>query len=143
MFVPRERHVLKGRDLADARYHEQIGVEDMADAAGMSRAHFTREFSRIFGEPPHQYLLARRLERAAALLRNTDRPVNEVCLNVGFRSVGSFTTRFTERFGTSPTTYRAQHPPAAAQAMVPGCITRIYGRVPVSTNGEAQSSNRT
>lgn len=125
--VPIERHLLKAKDLADGRYHEPIDVSDMADAAGLSRAHFTRAFKRTFGESPHQYLLGRRLERAAALLRSTDRPVQEICLNVGMTSVGSFTSRFTDRFGMSPRAYREAHPPAKAYAMVPGCVTRIYG----------------
>ena len=77
-YVPIERHLLKAKDLADGKYHEDIGVDDMAEAAGLSRAHFSRAFKRVFGEPPNTYLLTRRLERAAALLRNTDRPVNEL-----------------------------------------------------------------
>ncbi len=72
-FAPPARHLLRAKDLADARYSEPLGVEEMAAAAGLSRAHFSREFRRAFGESPHGYLLTRRLERAAALLRNTDR----------------------------------------------------------------------
>jgi transcriptional regulator GlxA family with amidase domain len=67
------RHLLRARDLADARYTEPLGVEEMAAAAGLSKAHFGREFRRAFGESPYAYLLTRRLERAAALLRSTDR----------------------------------------------------------------------
>src|SRR5690242_8441693 len=100
----------------------------MARAASMSRAHFSREFRKAFGESPHGYLLTRRLERAAALLRTTDRSVTEVCLSVGLRSVGSFTTSFTRTFGRSPTDYRAAFPPAAQQALVPGCVVRAYAR---------------
>src|SRR3954452_12647989 len=99
LFVPPARHLLRAKDLADARYFEDIGVDDMASAAGLSRAHFSREFRRAFGEPPHAYLLTRRLERAAALLRNTDRSVADICLSVGLRSVGSFTTSFTRTYG--------------------------------------------
>ncbi len=127
-YAPPARHLLRARDLADARYTEQIGVEDMAAAAGLSRAHFSRAFSRAFGEPPHSYLLTRRLERAAALLRDTDRPIVEVCLSVGLQSLGSFTTSFTRTFGVSPAAYRARHPPAAERALVPGCVVRAYGR---------------
>src|SRR3954447_19364064 len=126
--VPPARHLLRARDLADARYFEPLGVDDLASAAGLSRAHFSREFRRAFGESPHAYLLTRRLERAAALLRTTDRSIAEVCLDVGLRSVGSFTTSFTQTFGRSPTAYRAAHPPAAARAMVPGCVVRAYAR---------------
>ena len=74
-FVPPARHLLRAKDLADARYFEPLGVDDMARAAGLSRAHFSRAFRRAFGEPPHAYLLTRRLERAAALLRSTDQSV--------------------------------------------------------------------
>lgn len=141
--VPIERHLLKAKDLADGRYHEAIGVDEMAAAAGLSRAHFSRAFKRTFGEPPNAYLLSRRLERAAALLRNTDRPVNEICLNVGFKSTGSFTTSFSKRFGMPPSAYRAAHPPSEGAIGVPGCITRFYGRgAQVSTNGEASGSAR-
>src|ERR1700712_4170689 len=117
-YVPPARHLLRARDLADLRYAEALGVDDMARAAGLSRAHFSREFRRAFGEPPHSYLLTRRLERAAALLRNTDRSVAEICFTVGLHSVGSFTTSFTRTFGVSPTVYRARYPPAATQVMV-------------------------
>ena len=114
-FVPPARHLLRARDLADARYAEPLDVEAMARAAGLSRAHFSREFRRAFGEPPHAYLLTRRLERAAALLRNTDRSVAEICLAVGLQSVGSFTTSFKRAYGRTPTAYRASFPPASSQ----------------------------
>ena len=132
-FVPPARHLLRAKDLADARYFEPLGVDDLAHAAGLSRAHFSREFRRAFGEPPHSYLLTRRLERAAALLRTTDRSVAEICLDVGLQSVGSFTTSFTRTFGRSPTAYRAEFPPASAYAMVPACMVRFFGRPQNST----------
>jgi AraC-like DNA-binding protein len=135
-FVPPARHLLRARDLADARYFEPLGVDDMAAAAGLSRAHFSREFRRAFGEPPHRYLLTRRLERAAALLRTTDRSVADICLSVGLVSVGSFTTSFTRAFGCTPTAYRARHPPAAHLARVPTCVVRAYARPRHSTFGE-------
>ena len=127
-FVPPARHLLKAKDLADARYWEPLGVDDLAHAAGLSRAHFSREFRRAFGEPPHAYLLTRRLERAAALLRNTDHSVADICFSVGLQSLGSFTTSFTRTYGVSPTAYRASSPPAANRAMVPACMVRFYGR---------------
>jgi AraC-like DNA-binding protein len=127
-FVPPARHLLRAKDLADARYFEPLDVADLAAAARLSPAHFSREFRAAFGESPHQYLLTRRLERAAALLRTTDNSVAEICFAVGLRSVGSFTTSFGRVFGRSPTAYRATFPPAAAHAMVPGCVTRAYGR---------------
>src|SRR4029077_14650681 len=104
-FVPPARHLLRARDLADARYAEPLDVEDLARAAGLSRAHFSRQFRRAFGVSPHAYLLTRRLERAAALLRNTDRSVAEVCFDVGLQSVGSFTTSFKRAYGRTPTAY--------------------------------------
>ncbi len=122
------RHLLRAKDLADARYREPLGVDDLARAAGLSRAHFSREFRRAFGETPHAYLMTRRLERAASLLRSTDRSVAEVCLEVGLSGIGSFTTAFTRTFGVSPTAYRAAFPPAAEHALVPTCIVRAFGR---------------
>jgi AraC-like DNA-binding protein len=127
-FVPPARHLLRAKDLADARYFEPLGVDEMASAAGLSRAHFSREFRRAFGESPHAYLLTRRLERAGALLRGTDRSVAEVCLDVGLQSVGSFTTSFTRMYGVSPTAYRASFPPAAQYARVPACVVHAYAR---------------
>jgi transcriptional regulator GlxA family with amidase domain len=127
-FVPPARHLLRAKDLADARYFEPLEVDDLAHAAGLSRAHFSREFRRAFGESPHQYLLTRRLERAAALLRTTDHSVAEICLSVGLQSVGSFTTSFTRTFGKSPTVYRAEFPPASQLAIVPTCVMRAYAR---------------
>src|SRR5215213_622774 len=126
--VPPSRHLARARDLADARYAEEIGVEDMAGAAGLSRAHFSREFKAAFGESPRAYLLTRRLERAATLLRTTDRTVAEICLDVGLTSVGSFTTSFRRMFDMTPTEYRATFPPAAAWARIPACVVRAYGR---------------
>jgi AraC-like DNA-binding protein len=127
-FVPPARHLLRAKDLADARYFESLDVDDMAAAAGLSRAHFSREFRRAFGDSPHAYLLTRRLERAAALLRTTDRSVADICLSVGLQSIGSFTTSFTRAFGLSPTAYRAKYPPAAHLARVPACVVHAYAR---------------
>ena len=132
-FVPPARHLLRAKDLADARYFEPLDVDDLARAAGLSRAHFSREFRHAFGESPHAYLLTRRLERAAALLRTTDHSVAEICFLVGLKSVGSFTTSFTRTFGASPTAYRAAFPPAADRALVPACVLRAYGRPQVRT----------
>jgi AraC-like DNA-binding protein len=132
-FVPPARHLLRARDLADARYAEALEVDDLARVAGLSRAYFSREFRREFGVSPHAYLLTRRLERAAALLRNTDHSVAEICLDVGLQSVGSFTTSFKRAYGQTPTAYRASFPPASAHAVVPACIVRAYARPPHRT----------
>jgi AraC-like DNA-binding protein len=126
--VPPARYLLRARDLADARYPDPLTVADLARAARLSPAHFSREFRRAFGESPHQYLLTRRLERAAALLRTTDWSVAAVCVSVGLTSVGSFTTSFRRMFGLTPTAYRAAYPPAASAAMIPGCVIRAYSR---------------
>ena len=141
-FVPPARHLLRAKDLADARYFEPLDVDDLARAAGLSRAHFSREFKRAFGESPHGYLLTRRLERAAALLRNTDRSVADICFSVGLSSVGSFTSSFTRTFGVSPTKYRAAFPPATLQVRVPMCIQRFYGRPQRSTFREDSAPAR-
>ena len=132
-FVPTARHLLRAKDLADARYFEPLDVDDLARAAGLSRAHFSREFRRAFGEPPHSYLLTRRLERAAGMLRTTDRSVADICFSVGLQSVGSFTTSFTRTYGVSPTAYRKAFPPAAEQALIPACVLRVYARPQRST----------
>jgi AraC-like DNA-binding protein len=142
-FVPPARHLARARDLADARYAEEIGVEDMARAAGLSRAHFSREFKRAFGESPHAYLLTRRLERAAALLRTTDRSVSDICFSVGLRSLGSFTTSFARTYGLSPAAYRDTVPPAAHLARVPACVVRFYARPQRRTFREDSSAART
>jgi AraC-like DNA-binding protein len=126
--LPPERHLLRARDLVDARYADPLGVDDLARTAGLSRAHFSREFKRAFGESPHAYLLTRRLERAAALLRSTDRSVTAICFAVGLRSVGSFTTSFTRTYGMTPTAYRAALPPASQSALIPGCVLRAHAR---------------
>jgi len=126
--LPTARHLLRAKDLADARYFEPLGVDDLARAAGLSRAYFSREFRRAFGDSPHAYLLTRRLERAAALLRTTDRSVADICFSVGLQSLGSFTTSFTRTFGRSPTAYRLAFPPARHLAVVPTCVQLVYGR---------------
>jgi len=142
-FVPAARHLLRARDLADARYFEPLGVDHLARAAGLSRAHFSREFRRAFGESPHAYVLTRRLERAAALLRATDASVVDICFSVGLRSVGSFTTSFTRTYGLSPTAYRAAFPPAAHHARIPTCVLRAYGRPQRRTFREDSGTPRT
>jgi AraC-like DNA-binding protein len=141
-FVPPARHLLRAKDLADARYFEPLAVDDLARAAGLSRAHFSREFRAAFGESPHEYLLTRRMERAAALLRNTDRSVADICFDVGLQSIGSFTTSFTRTFGVSPTAYRSAFPKAADYARIPTCMLRAFGRPRNRTFREDTHSTR-
>ena len=140
--VPPARHLLRAKDLADIRFAEPITIDDMAAAAGLSRSHFSREFSRMFGEAPRAYLQTRRLERAAAMLRTTDRSVAEICMAVGLESVGSFTTSFVRAFGRTPTAYRAAFPPAATYAMVPDCVLRVHARPEAPTRVPTDVSTR-
>jgi AraC-like DNA-binding protein len=122
---PIQRHLLRAKDAIDGRYAEPLDLEALARASGYSRAYFSRAFRTAYGVSPREYLITRRLERAAALLRTTDRSVAEICHAVGLTSVGSFTTSFTRTYGHSPTAYRAEHPPATAYAVVPECILRF------------------
>ena len=130
------RHLRRAKDLADSRYFENLTVADLARAAGLSRAHFSREFRHVFGEPPHRYLLTRRLERAAALLRATDWSVARISVAVGLPGVGSFTTSFGRIYGQSPTSYRRSLPPAQRFVRVPLCVVREYARPRYRTFGE-------
>ena len=131
--VPPARYLLRAKDLVDSRYAEAITVDDLATAAGLSRAHFSRMFTRTFGESPRSYLQTRRLERAAALLRYTDRSVADICAMVGLPSVGSFTTSFARVYGMTPAAYRASHAAAVIYARVPSCILRgTPGRRPTA-----------
>jgi AraC-like DNA-binding protein len=140
MSVHPARHLLRAKDLIDARYRDPLDVAALARAAHVSPAHFSREFKSAFGETPHQYLLTRRLERAAELLRNTDHSVAAVCFSVGLNSVGSFTTSFGKIYGVSPTAYRAAHPPASARVRVPTCVLQAYARPQSSTFREDTSA---
>ena len=139
---PPERHLLRARDLVDARYREPLDVPALARAASLSPAHFSREFRRTFGESPHQYLLTRRLERAAALLRTTDRSVADICCAVGLSSVGSFTSSFRRIYGAPPLAYRASFPPAQRYVRIPECIARAYSRPQNRTFREDEPSRR-
>jgi AraC-like DNA-binding protein len=120
--VPPARYLQRAKDLVDSRYAEPITVKDLAAAAGLSRAHFSRMFTRTFGESPRAYLQTRRLERAAALLRYTDRSVADICVMVGLQSIGSFTTSFARVYGQSPAAYRDAMPPAVTHARIPSCV---------------------
>jgi AraC-like DNA-binding protein len=125
--LPPARFLTRARDLVDARYTDPLTVDDLAREAGLSRAHFSVEFKRAFGVTPHVYLLTRRLERAAHLLRHTDRSVTTICMDVGLSSVGSFTASFCRLYDLTPTAYRAAYPPAREQAIIPSCVLRAYG----------------
>ena len=115
------RHLLRARDLADGRYREPLDVAALAARAHVSPTHFARCFREAYGTTPYQYLLARRMERACFLLRETDRPVTEISLDVGFRSLGSFSATFSRWLGLSPSAYRT----GAEPSRVPSCMRRV------------------
>ncbi len=126
-------HLRRARDLMDRDYAEPLDVPALARAALMSAGHFSRQFRAAYGETPYSYLMTRRIERAKALLRQGDLSVTDVCLAVGCTSLGSFSSRFTELVGVSPSAYRAQDHRAGQN--VPACVTKVRSR-PVR-NGEA------
>ena len=130
------KHLRRARDLIDREYARPLDVPALARAAFMSPAHFSRQFRAAYGETPYSYLMTRRIERAKALLRRGDLSVTDVCMAVGCTSLGSFSTRFTELVGESPSAYRARSHPASA--IVPGCWTKHVSRP--SRNREAQVS---
>jgi AraC-like DNA-binding protein len=125
-------HLRRARDLMDRRYADPLDVPAMARAAFMSPSHFARRFRAAYDETPYQYLMTRRVERAMALLRRGDLSVTEVCLAVGATSLGSFSARFTELVGQSPSAYRAAHhveaDRASGPAGVPACVARSWLR---------------
>jgi AraC-like DNA-binding protein len=141
--VPPARYLLRAKDLVDSRYAEPLTVDDLAVAAGLSRAHFSRMFTRTFGESPRQYLQTRRLERAAALLRYTQRSVADICVMVGLHSVGSFTTSFARVYGLPPAAYRASMPPASIYARVPSCILQRDTRPPADSRVKTAHGEKT
>lgn len=127
-------HLRRARDLMDRDYAEPLDVPTLARAALMSPAHFSRQFRAAYGETPYSYLMTRRIERAKALLRTGDLSVTDVCMAVGCTSLGSFSSRFTELVGETPTAYRARD--HAGLAVVPPCVTKARSRP--SRNGEAR-----
>jgi len=123
-----ERHLLRARDLADRSYAEPLDLQALAREANVSPRHFSRSFRRVFGETPYQYLLTRRLERARHLLRTTEMSVGEICLEVGFTSVGSFTTTFKRHVGVSPTTFRQVYGGPSDADRIPLCYAMAWAR---------------
>jgi AraC-like DNA-binding protein len=125
--VPLTRHLLRVRDLMDRAYAAPLDIPALARSAHVSESHFSRSFKAAFGETPHRYLLTRRMERAKALLRAEELTVTEVCLAVGFTSLGSFSTQFRRFVGVSPSDYRARvgH---ERLAVIPGCLVKRHTR---------------
>lgn len=119
-------HLRRARDLMDREYARPLDVPALARAALMSTAHFSRQFRATYGETPYAYLMTRRIERAKALLRRGDMSVTEVCMAVGCSSLGSFSARFTQLAGETPTAYRARD--HRALASVPGCLAKDLTR---------------
>ena len=119
-------HLRRARDLMDRAYADPLDVPAMARVALMSPSHFARQFRTAYGETPYGYLMTRRIERAKALLRRGDLTVTEVCMAVGCTSLGSFSARFTELVGETPTAYRARD--HGALESVPGCIAKDVTR---------------
>jgi len=124
----RNRRMLRARDTMDRAFAQPLDVPALARVAYISPAHFSREFRATFGETPHRYLQRRRVERAMELLRETDRPVTEICLDVGFNSLGTFSRTFREVVGESPSRYRARFTGAGATLRVPACWAMAWMR---------------
>src|SRR5215204_2810663 len=123
------RRMLRARDKMDRSYDKPLDIAALARVALTSEAHFIRTFKDTFGETPHRYLQRRRLERAMALLRETERPVTEICLDVGFTSLGSFSRTFTHVIGMSPSAYReAWRTGAGTAGYVPTCVVMSWTR---------------
>jgi AraC-like DNA-binding protein len=125
--IPVYLHLRRAKDLIDRDYARELDVPALAREAHASTAHFSRSFKKAFGETPHQYLLGRRIERAKELLRGTGLSVTEVSLDVGFRSLGSFSTAFRQLVGESPSEYADRWRTAEAPR-IPGCFTLMYTR---------------
>jgi AraC-like DNA-binding protein len=119
-------HLRRARDLMDREYARPLDVAELARTALMSTGHFARQFRATYGDTPYSYLMTRRIERAKALLRRGDLSVTEVCMEVGCTSLGSFSARFTELVGETPTAYRARD--HSALASVPGCLAKDVTR---------------
>jgi AraC-like DNA-binding protein len=121
-------HLRRARDLMDRHYSEPIDLGRLAAEAGWSRFHFARSFKAVFGETPRAYLTRRRIERAKDLLRSANLTVTEICMLVGFSSLGSFSARFTEIVGVAPTAYRELHVARGGPPPVPGCFVLAWSR---------------
>lgn len=124
----RNRRLLRARDTIDRSYAAPLDVAALARVAHVSPAHFARQFRAVFGETPHRYLQRRRIERAMELLRDTDRPVTEVCLDVGFASLGTFGRTFRAVVGEAPTSYRERAQATRTGQYVPACLEKALRR---------------
>ena len=123
MHIPDLVRLRKAKDRIDREFERPLDVPALARYAAMSTGHFSRSFKAEFGESPYSYLMTRRIERAKSLLRRGDMSVTEACFAVGCTSLGSFSTRFTELVGESPSAYRAAN--HAAAAPIPDCVIKV------------------
>jgi AraC-like DNA-binding protein len=124
----RNRRMLRSRDAMDRAFAQPLDVSALAHLAHVSPAHFSRQFRATFGETPHRYLQRRRVERAMELLRETDSPVTEICFDVGFNSLGTFSRTFRGIVGEPPSSYRARFAAAGAALRVPACWAMAWTR---------------
>ena len=130
-------HLRRARDHIDRHYQLALDLDQLSDVAGVSKYHFARSFGAVYGEAPVRYLTRRRIERAQDLLRSANLTVTEVCMLVGFASLGSFSSRFTQLVGESPTAYRDRWA-ARGGPRVPGCYLFMRGVLdPASTAGSS------
>ena len=135
------RRLLRARDTMDRMYADALDIEWLAGSVHLSRAHFIRSFRDTFGETPHRYLRRRRIERAMSLLRDTDLPVTDICFDVGFGSLGTFSRTFREVLGETPTEYR-ERARGEQRPYVPGCVAMAWDRPASSTFGEDAGGGR-
>jgi transcriptional regulator GlxA family with amidase domain len=135
------RRLLRARDAMDRMYADALDIEWLAGSVHLSRAHFIRSFRDTFGETPHRYLQRRRIERAMSLLRDTGLPVTQICFDVGFGSLGTFSRTFREVLGETPTEYR-ERAKGEQRPYVPGCVAMAWDRPASSTFGEDSGGGR-
>jgi AraC-like DNA-binding protein len=135
------RRLLRARDTMDRLYADALDIEWLAGSVHLSRAHFIRSFRDTFGETPHRYLQRRRIERAMALLRDTDQSVTDICFDVGFSSLGTFSRTFRDVLGESPSEYR-ERAKGETRPYVPGCVEMVWDRPASSTFGEDSGGGR-
>ena len=138
--IPVYIHLLRAKDVIDRDYARELDVATLARAAHASTAHFARSFKQAFGEAPHQYLRRRRIERATELLRGTELSVTEISVEIGFHSLGSFSTAFRELVGEPPAGY-ARRWRASSTPAIPACFTLMYTRPHESPPGGSEVSS--
>lgn len=132
-------HLRRAHDHIDAHFADELDLGQLAAVAGVSKYHFTRSFEAAYGETPIRYLTRRRIERAQDLLRSANLTITEICMLVGFASLGSFSARFRELVGESPSDYRARW--ANGGPHIPGCYLFMWGLRPVEQSGRSPADD--